>query len=147
ASLRAKVAALESEMAPRSQPAARAPEPRREAPAPRQYSGPTIREVLNVVALRRPGYRPEPSGHNGATPAEIPVAPAMPSRGHDAIGALFGGGSVSAEDEFAAVALALAFAETDGAALAGPPGGVEQLAGAPARQASNELSLDSVFGG
>ena len=60
------------------------------------------REVLNVVALRRPGYRPEPSGHNGATPAEIPVAPAMPSRGHDAIGALFGGGSVTAEDEFAA---------------------------------------------
>jgi hypothetical protein len=101
--------------------------------------------VLSVVALRRPGFRPQPSG-NGSTPAETAATPARPSLGHDAIGALFGGGSVTSEDEFAAVALALAFAESGGEGTSGA-GAAHQIAGAPARQASNELSLDSVFGG
>ena len=147
ASLRATVARLESEMSPRGQPAPRGPELRRDAPVPTQYSGPTIREVLSVVALRRPGYRPAPWGHNGSAPAEVSAAPAMASLGQDAIGAIFGNASVTSEDEFAAVALALAFAESNGDAMATGGAGAQQLAGAPAHQASNELSLDSVFGG
>ena len=55
-------------------------------------------------------------------------------------------GAVTSEDEFAAVALALAFAESSGDTTFGG-GATQQIAGAPARQASNELSLDSVFGG
>jgi len=75
------------------------------------------------------------------------VATERSSLGQDAIGVLFGGGSVTSEDEFAAVALALAFADSDGSAAGGATGAAQPIAGVAAHQASNELSLDSVFGG
>jgi len=56
--------------------------------------------------------------------------------------ALFSGRQVSSADESAARALALAFTANGGAG-----DGEGTMAGAPARRASNELSLDSVFRG
>jgi hypothetical protein len=75
----------------------------------------------------------------------------MSSLGPDAIAALFGNGAVAPEDEGAAMSLALAFWDLNGGsrpASTGAEGGeAPPISGAPARQASNELSLDAVFGG
>lgn len=124
ASLQAKVAELS--------PAALAP------------AGPTIRELLNLIALRRPGFRPQPPGQdrsNGATPSAAPAT----APGADSLAALFGGAPVSPEDDGAAMALALAFMDLNGCdgqdAAEAPP-----ITGAPAHRAATDLSLDSVFG-
>ena len=138
---------------------------------------PTIREVLGAIAQRRPGSRPAPkplrlNGAVAAPPrtqpapsAEPSVAPAATilstvsaspvqpgassvaappttSASSDAISRLFGNAQISSADEGAAQSLALAFADTNGA-----PGVVAEVGGTPARRASNELSLDTVFGG
>lgn len=95
-------------------------------------SAPTIREILSLVAMRRPGHRLADSAteHNGSTPAvPLPV---------DSLAALFAGAEIAERDEYAARMLALAFS-ADGAAGAGG------IVGAPARVASGELSLDAVF--
>jgi hypothetical protein len=63
----------------------------------------------------------------------------------DAISRLFDNAQISLADEGAARSLALAFAETNGAD--GVPGGGSDVGGTPARRATNELSLDAVFGG
>jgi tetratricopeptide (TPR) repeat protein len=155
--LQAKVAGLEAELKPRAAataPARPAAAPvRRDAPVARPRSGPTIREVLYVVAVRRPGFRAEASGQNGSTPAEAPVggAAVMSSLGPDAIAVLFGNGAVAPEDEGAAMSLALAFWDLNGGSRATSSGGqageAPPISGAPARPATNELSLDAVFGG
>jgi hypothetical protein len=101
-----------------------------------------MREILSVIAQRRPGSRPEPSRENGATPEA-----AQPSLGHDGLATLFGALEIGQVDEAAARSLALAFMDLNG--LEGGPGRPEALpvSGAPARHASNDLSLDTVFGG
>lgn len=145
AALRAKVAGLE--------------------PAP----GPTIREILTVLAMRRPGHRADGAGHgeNGKStsaqqqgaaiapesptaplaPLEIPLEPLpaesiAPTTG--TLSDLFGGAAVSDSDESAAHALALSFAGS----VAGGDSALDSLdtTGAPAHPATNELSLDTVFG-
>ena len=169
ATLRGKVAALEAAAAPAQAPA---PEAKKAAPPPaapiptipaippmrahRTRAGPTIREVLRVVAIRRPGSGVPAGRGNGAPPEPVaqatqatPAAPAaQPSsapQARDAIAELFGGPQVSSADENAARALSFAFAgkNDDG----GTGAGVTEVGGAPARRASNELSLDSVFKG
>jgi hypothetical protein len=102
------------------------------APEPQVHAGPTIRDVLNVIALRRPGYRPAQVGTNGTTPV---VA--------DAFSLLFGGAQPSDADELAAIALATAFASNGDHAAAAE---AVPISGEPARVASSELSLGSVFG-
>ena len=153
APLQAKVASLEAEFKPRgpapapapTRPAA--PPPRRDAPVSMPRTGPTIREVLYVVAVRRPGFRAGAPGQNGSTPVEAATgAPVPSSLGPDAIAALFGYGAIAPEDEGAAMSLALAFSDLNGGSGAAPVE-AQSIAGAPARQASNELSLDTVFGG
>ena len=99
-------------------------------------SGPTIGEVLRFVALRKPGFRPEPAASNGAQ--HPPEAPASPT-GDDALAGRFSFPDPSQSDERAAVALAQAFAHSGAA-------GEASVSGASARLASNELTLDSVFG-
>jgi hypothetical protein len=138
--LRAKVSQLESALSSRPSP------PVYQAPSMQTGAGgggPTIREVLSLVALRRPGFRPEAPQQNGA-PAEAAAGRAA-RLSPDAIGTIFGSPRISAEDEGAAMALALAYLELNGAerSTAEPEA---RIAGAPARQAATELSLDSVFG-
>lgn len=156
--LRAKVSHLEAELSPRrAPPVLRAP---RVAPTKgtNVVEGPTIREVLSLVALRRPGSRPEAPQENGA-PTAPPAAPApaatsaaTPAAGRaaslspDAIGTIFGSPRISAEDERAAMALALAYLELNGAERSTAQPESRGIAGAPARPAATELSLDSVFG-
>ena len=181
ASLRAKLRVLESPPvamaapAPMPQPTPTPrPGPFMPPPMRRERAPSTIREILSVVALRRPGFRPtstflvpqpvslapqpppaqpqttramHPQTGNGALPtAELsrPLAPV----GTDAIAAIFGNAHVLPADESAAMTLAAAFSASNGG---GPSPGVSsesrELSGAPARPAANELSLDSVFGG
>jgi hypothetical protein len=66
--------------------------------------------------------------------------------GPDALGALFGGAQISARDESAAMGLAAAFSETNGAEPAAV-GTAPAMAGETTKRAAGELSLDSVFGG
>jgi hypothetical protein len=114
--------------------------------------GPTIREVLSLVAMRRPGFRPEAPQENGAPtrPAPVPGADAASRRiqslGPDSIGTLFGSPRISASDEGAAVALALAFVGMNGGQGGSPEPASRGIAGTPAHPAATELSLDSVFG-
>lgn len=124
------------------------------------HSGPTIRELLSAIATRRPGFRAEPPRENGAAPAGSPAG--MPedyasepestapmqeydAPSSDALSSLFGSLQIAAADEGAATALAYAFMDLDG--LESGAAGAEAMGGAPARQASNELSLDAVFKG
>jgi hypothetical protein len=143
ASLRAKVANLETPLAPRA-----AVQPIQPQPAERVGpSGPTIREVLNLVAMRRPGFRPSPLLGNGGPESTAPggeISAAAP----DAIGAFLGAPQISAEDEHAAVTLALAFVAPNGTEPASARAAESrEIVGAPARPAATELSLDTVFGG
>lgn len=150
ATLRDRVATLEAELtlpAARSAAPADASQTTREprasgaaSGAPRasaearaaESGGPSIREVLETIALRRPGFRPERSSGNGATPARS-----------DGLASLFGNASIAASDEGAALVLALAFTELQNGA---PLDSSSPLEGAPAHRASNELSLAAVFG-
>lgn len=165
-SLQARVAALEAELTANAAAPAPPPEP---SPTPlptSMHGGPTaealtIRDVLVLVAMRRPGFHPDPLARNGGTPAVSEPAlepqPSAPGESSatpvittmtssvgraDAMTALFAGAQVSAEDEGAALALALAFRESNG----GGPSSASAIPGAPAHRASNELSLDTVFG-
>lgn len=99
-------------------------------------SGPTIGDVLRFVALRKPGFRPEPAASNGA---QHPPDSTASLAGDDALAGRFSFPDPSDSDERAAVALAQAFAHTGAA-------GDASVSGASARPASNELTLDSVFG-
>lgn len=99
-------------------------------PAPAPRTGPTIREMLHLIALRRPGHRPSPPT-NGSGAAHAATA------GPDGLAYLFGNAPVSPEDDAAALALLTAFTEQNG--------GATILDGAPARQASGDLSLNAVF--
>ena len=94
-------------------------------------TGPTIREMLHVIALRRPGYRPAATGGNGAaayTASEV---------GPDGLAYLFNNAAVSPLDDAAATMLASAFATHNGQDSI--------LRGAPAHPATNDLSLNTVF--
>jgi len=153
--LQAKIAGLQ----PR--PAIPAPPAPSVEVARKSDAAPTIREVLTILAMRRPGVRPEPPRQNGgpaveqpstvlAAPASAPApadAPASPPAAErairaDTISALFGNAAITPADESAARSLALAFAEANG----GGSRGATDVPGSPARRASDELSLDSVFG-
>ncbi|MEX2178072.1 MAG: tetratricopeptide repeat protein [Gemmatimonadaceae bacterium] len=111
-----------------------------------ERGGPTIRDVLHRIALRRPGYRAEApqSGSNGNAVAPIAAASRLPNRmGGDALAPAFGFTYPGESDERAAVALALAFS-SNGAGNSADE--ASSTSGAPARTAPNELTLDSVFG-
>jgi len=150
--LQAKIASLQSpalQIAPST------------APAP---TGPTIREVLTLVAARRPGHRPDGHTGNGSTASTgseapavssvssvaAPAAPAAPATaggesshmlGPDLVGAFFGNKPVADADDAAARTLALAFSSENGRGASSAGG----IAGTPARVAARELSLDAVF--
>jgi len=94
--------------------------------------GPTIREVLILIAQRRPGYRPE--GSNGAAHADQVgyVADAAPSAAYesapdagsrpiDLLGALWGNVEPDPAEEGAAIMLAMAFADLNGIENGGAP--------------------------
>jgi hypothetical protein len=100
----------------------------------RVHTGPTIRDVLSRIALRRPGQRPAPQQTNGS-------APALDEGG---LTGLFSNAQPSDADEAAAMTLAAAFMESNG--NGGEDQAVGAVAGEPARPAAGELSLDSVFG-
>jgi len=159
AGLQARIAELEPKPVPPPAPAG-------------TRSGPSMRDLLAAIARRRPGSAAPVSSPNGApggqssqaapSPAALtsetrppepapsaptpsgpetpPPAEARPNVRADGLSALFGSAAPSQADESAARSLALAFAGANGA---GPDG----VGGAPARRASDELSLDSVFGG
>ena len=159
AGLKDRVATLESELAKAQEAeaesvtptsAASVPEPETQASAaaapdaPNAPAGPTIRQVLEIIAERRPGYRPPSLRENGTAPAQSsPVEPSSPEARRDALSALFSSAPISSDDESAALVLALAFTELNN----GAEGPTAILEGAPAHRASNELSLDTVFGG
>ena len=179
--LEAKVANLQ----PRTAPSVSAPHaPWSAETVPSRTAGPTIREVLGILALRRPGSEiqgpvngasrtemaspgavlpsaaasttatPSVAGSSPApdsraasvTPATLPTVPSIHS---DSVSALFGNAPITPADEGAARSLALAFADTNGASRSRPgfSSAAGDVTGAPARRASNELSLDTVFGG
>jgi hypothetical protein len=101
-------------------------------PAAVARSGPSIRELLHVIALRRPGHRPAPpSNGNGTSAHDVAVGP-------DGLAYLFGGVAVSPAEDAAALLLSSAFVEHDGH---------DTIAGMPAHQAANDLSLNTVFAG
>ena len=129
--------------------------------------GPTIRELLARVAARRPAQQsvietqPASAPTEPATTPPEPVArPTEPEAQHapaepeaqpepararsDLLGQLFSHASVSGADENAAITLAAAFSN-DGRANGGGSAS-QQLFGTPAHPASQDLSLDSVFG-
>lgn len=124
--------------------------------------GPSIRDFLGALATRRPSGWDDLGGEDGASAAhehraEASVAPhthaaesqPAPSASAPAVGrtaesrgtidALFPGRETSAVDSAAAERLARAFANDEIGARD------EALAGAPARKATTELSLDHVF--
>ena len=104
------------------------------APAPLLRTGPSIRELLHVIALRRPGYRPEPPSNGNGAAAHAAAAPVGP----DALAYLFGNAAVSPADDAAALMLSTAFVERNGQ---------DSIGGVPAHQAANDLSLNAVFAG
>lgn len=101
------------------------------APAQPARTGPSIRELLHVLALRRPGYRPDPPANGNGTAAHAHAV------GPDELAYVFGNSAVSPEDESAALTLSTAFVEQNGHASI--------LAGAPAHPAASDLSLNTVF--
>lgn len=145
ASLQARIAALESELAG----------PLDATPS----SGPSMRELLAAIAARRPGYRPDWPAGNGAvataeSPAPIyampetqPAAPpperALPMQQlesrPDVLGPTLSFTAPSEADEAAAHVLARAFRQNGH--VDAPP----LIAGEPARPAGDELSLKTVF--
>lgn len=151
ATLRARIASLESPAREPAKPVVpiRPPQlpPRPAPPAPR--AGPTIREVLFLVASRRPGHRASvaPAANGGAAaPGPAMPAPATQAVVADALSAIFGRPAIAPADEAAAIALAQAFGAGNGSP-ATAPASAPDIVGEPARRANNELSLDSVFGG
>jgi len=121
-------------------------------PPPSAAAEPTIKELLGIVVSRRPGQRiPAAPGENGSPPASIPAAPAStapaPQARSDMLAALFGSSGVSEEEEGAAMSLALAFGAGDGAEKGRGQVETHSIQGNPARRASKDFSLDSVFGG
>jgi hypothetical protein len=136
---------------------------RAERSAPPKPSGPPVREFFARLAVRRPGERSaasvppgeddfapsEPTARQAANPEAAPSANAAPAaagaasaegsgekRAGGSIDALFGNRSIGSTEDSAASALAQAFgAGTDAAPISGNP----------ARPATGELTLDSVF--
>jgi tetratricopeptide (TPR) repeat protein len=125
--------------------------------------GPTIRELLAAIAARRPGYRPEWPGGNGmpASAEHVPqaasqYAPAQPAAeapaaavdrpaaefpaGDDALGQVLGFASPTDANDAAARVLARAFMGNGTGREPSPA-----MAGTPARPASGDLTLDTVF--
>ena len=139
AALQGRVAKLERELATADAALPRSPTP---AGSSSVSAGPTIREVLEIIAQRRPGFRVSPRGNGGSPAAAAPSA--LPPRAavRDALSNFFPAAEVASKDEGAALVLALAFTEVNNGAPAPAP-----LAGAPAHRATDELSLDTVFGG
>jgi tetratricopeptide (TPR) repeat protein len=122
-------------------------------------AGPTIRDFFARLAARRPGERgaasvppdendfatPEPVASHEPVPSTQPEshAPAIDERAvapgtGGTIDALFGNRPIGTSEDSAASALAQAFGASAGPSA--PP-----ITGNPARQATGELSLDSVF--
>ena len=104
-------------------------------------SGPTIRDLLYIIAARRPGHRADAHAGNGAA-ARAPAsgAPQQQTLSADTLGPLFGEGVVSDWDEYSAQTLASAFMHSNGH-------GDPTAAGIPAHQAAGDLSLNTVFRG
>ena len=142
---------------------------RAEIAAPAKRSGPPVREFFARFAARRPGERraeaappafddfgpsddvesppPAASSFEGAgadadrtvanaTPATPAASASSEQRAGGSIDALFGNQSVGAPEDSAASALAQAF---------GTGGETSPITGNPARPATGELTLDSVF--
>jgi len=113
AGIAAKIAELSQ--APMTPP----PVPATALPPLSPAAGPTIRAVLMLIAMRRPGYRPEPGNGNGAVHAESheppPTASAPVEHSPDALSALWNHATPAADEEDAALVLSAAFADLDGA--------------------------------
>jgi hypothetical protein len=132
---------------------------RAELDAVSSSSGPPVRDFFARIAARRPGERsaaaapPADSdfaspqsdfaGEESAAPPSSPQSSAPPTSGEQrpggSIDALFGNQPIGTTEDSAASALAQAFGGS-GAGADAPP-----IAGNPTRQASGELTLDSVF--
>ena len=119
-------------------------EQRGEAPSP----GPSVRELLLAVAMRRPGFRPEwPSngapgpGATASIAAPSGDSPAAPPDGGraDVLGARLGFAHPHADSDAAALVLSRAFSGNGG------HDGAPLIVGQPARPARDELSLKKVF--
>jgi tetratricopeptide (TPR) repeat protein len=113
------------------------------ASASRKPAGPPVREFFARFASRRPGERAvstaPPMESDFATEGEPPATaaePAAKSPAGGSIDALFGHRPIGTSEDSAASALAQAFGGTPEAPA---------ITGHPARPASGELTLDSVF--
>jgi hypothetical protein len=129
-------------------------------------SGPPVRDFFARIAARRPGERsaaaappaesdfastdddvrssdgdiaPQDSGKSVVNGEQSPPPALDESRPGGSIDALFGNRPTASSEDSAASALAQAFGGTAGGADAPP------ISGNPTRQASGELTLDSVF--
>jgi hypothetical protein len=120
------------------------------APAPLESTGPSIREVLVLIAQRRPGYRPEANG-NGATQLQPSAphvsdaapepAPVVASRwAAGALGALWGHAEPDALEENAALMLAASFADLNGMENGGAAA-LDLAAAAAARSATPTVAV------
>jgi hypothetical protein len=109
AGIQAKIAELTGAAAP-------APEAPVAAPVLPPSDGPSIRSVLMLIAMRRPGYRPDPSHTNGASHAEpsAPVADAEVPHGADSLSHLWDHAAPPQLEEAAALVLSAAFRDLDG---------------------------------
>jgi len=125
---------------------------REELAAASQSSGPPVRDFFARIAARRPGERaaaaaPPTESDFDSMESEASTAPAEPSassaqgerRPSGSIDALFGHRAIGSTEDSAASALAQAFGPADASSDA------PQISGNPTRQASGELTLDSVF--
>lgn len=147
--LQGRVAMLEGEVAARTSASVASsgtPASSSMEEPPHESGEPTMREVLTAIAQRRPGFRPQPPRGNGRASVESGATEPQPGRhsvSPDVLAGLFLNAHIAAVDEGAALVLALAFTELDtGVQLPTPPA----LEGTPAHRASNELSLETVFG-
>ena len=83
------------------------------APALPPSQGPTIRSLLVLIAMRRPGYRPEVARENGAGVAPATNGSAS-AHGVDVLASLWNGAAPSPDEESAALVLSAAFADLRG---------------------------------
>jgi tetratricopeptide (TPR) repeat protein len=104
--------------------------------------GPSIRSVLMLIAMRRPGYRPEPENGNGASAPEAYEAPVHSA---DALSALWNHAAPSAEEESAALVLSAAFADLDGHVHGN--GAMDLSAAAAAATAAQAAAAAAMAGG
>ncbi len=110
-------------------------------------NGPSIRSVLMLIAMRRPGYRPDAAQGNGALHVEdaAPVAGAEVLHGADSLSHLWNHVAPAAGEEGAALVLSAAFRDLDGHTYGN--GAMDLSAAAAAASAAQAATAAALAGG